>query len=774
MAILKSVVDVNNGNTGWTRSDVMDALETVFANLGYNGGTNTTGVPCAVLSPTGSRTTGYNTCARDLPAISYNHHDFDVSSIGTTAYRLLRRYSISTYTQSGPNSETDEINFNWDHELSTGDAIHWGVGETDNTKNLNGLTLDTVYYAIVVDSRKIKVAANATDAGNGVAIDLLYGNNWTNSAALGSSLTYFRDIDDAQYDNRTITIPTGDLVYFYLNDTSGGQLAFCGGTDSYDANKLLSDSTYRYFYNRQNSGSLASEPAASGTLGWNTYRWSQSEDERSVPDEQIPYVYRSNTEYSGTNNYGLYNYIYASDTHASMKGEIVVVPRRNSNHSTTHYYKYTVPASGGRSELKLRVHRYYSNFSPELIEIHSVGSGWTEGETFTIPGDQIGGSTPEDDIQFGVRTPETVSNANDGVCQILTTTLGAGSNLYQKSKTNGAFSVLKVVNDAAKNYGTSYYGIGLSNNNYDIYFSSGNHWSWMNRLGTNHTVDNGGREFGYFDGQAGLNRQNENYITSYDGNFTYFRFATTSTPTAYPMSIRVYRAQAPQDTNFAIIQFCQTINGIIVPYGTFSIHNGNTFGSSLWDLDNVFVGTMGVYDTTTRSVQTQYVVPGYHSSNTSRAGHEPVNANSLSRESAYGFFRDNSYASESAITKYSCNIDTDNNEQSNQIMTYYRNSTYDQIAGKSVDANADYYKPIKGLPVSHNMIPCPYYLPDDFVMLQFSTNPGATVFRPGDTVTVSASEIYEVMLAGYQTAQNGLDNVPNNSSIGMLFLARTT
>ena len=38
MAILKSVVDVNNGNTGWDKSDVLDALETVFANLGWNNG----------------------------------------------------------------------------------------------------------------------------------------------------------------------------------------------------------------------------------------------------------------------------------------------------------------------------------------------------------------------------------------------------------------------------------------------------------------------------------------------------------------------------------------------------------------------------------------------------------------------------------------------------------------------------------------------------------------------------------------------------------------
>ena len=57
MAILRSVVDVNNGNTGWTKSDVLDALETVFANLGWHGGSASSGVPQAVLSP-GNKTWG--------------------------------------------------------------------------------------------------------------------------------------------------------------------------------------------------------------------------------------------------------------------------------------------------------------------------------------------------------------------------------------------------------------------------------------------------------------------------------------------------------------------------------------------------------------------------------------------------------------------------------------------------------------------------------------------------------------------------------------------
>ena len=71
MAILRSVVDVNNGNAGWTKSDVLDALETVFANLGWHGGSASSGVPQAVLSP-GNKSWGtpYNFDRVEIPRIS--------------------------------------------------------------------------------------------------------------------------------------------------------------------------------------------------------------------------------------------------------------------------------------------------------------------------------------------------------------------------------------------------------------------------------------------------------------------------------------------------------------------------------------------------------------------------------------------------------------------------------------------------------------------------------------------------------------------------------
>ena len=150
------------------------------------------------------------------------------------------------------------------------------------------------------------------------------------------------------------------------------------------------------------------------------------------------------------------------------------------------------------------------------------------------------------------------------------------------------------------------------------------------------------------------------------------------------------------------------------------------------------------------------------------------NGTTKCRAASYGYLRDsNTSNSIRQRTRFSCNIDTDN-DSSNQIVTYYRNSDYDNWNGQTISASANYYKPIKGLPISNKLLPCPYYLPDDFVMLQVATTPGLVAFRTGDTVTVSGSEIYEIITASYESQQNGLDQVNNNSTIGMLFMARTT
>ena len=339
--------------------------------------------------------------------------------------------------------------------------------------------------------------------------------------------------------------------------------------------------------------------------------------------------------------------------------------------------------------------------------------------------------------------------------------------------------VLKNVNDASKTYGTTYYSFGIaSDSNNDIVFNSGSGYNWMNVNGIEET--NGNPSAGRFTGQPGLDKMNNSYDYPINqSSATYWsipqiEYCSSATPTAYPLEIRVYRAQAPQDTNFAVIQFCQTINNIVQPYGAFTIYKGATFGSNVWDFDHVFNGSMMIYGLGTRSIRLDHTscapVYGYSSSDRG-TNEEPVGAYSIAREAFYGYLRDPGTPNLYTRSEYVCNIETDDSSTSSMYL-YYRNSVYDQYSGNSVASEADYYKPFKGLPINERMVPCPYYLPDDFVMLSVSTTPGLTQFRTGDTVTIGGTETYEIIRGSYQTQQNGLDGVDNNSTIGMLFLAR--
>ena len=785
MAILRSVVDVNNGNTGWTKTDVLDALETVFANLGWHGGSASSGVPQAVLSPgnkswgthynfdglwNGDRDTTFRHGCPNLGSSGTKSRYFNVTNNGTTSYRVLEEFRFNATSQVDDAAETV---YDDRHGLQTGDAIHYAPGVTSPDANyvIGGLTADTIYYAIRVDENLFKVAANATDAANGTAIDI--------SPATTSGY-YFQRASDAAYDNYNIVVEEGDNLYFNVDDQSGGEFALCGNTNTYNADRLLSEDNAAYFrpsdYGYQDFYTAVTT-GGTGTVRFDTRDHPQSED---VPKYAPLDPHPSWTNIGELGSYGLTNYIYVNDTNPTMKGTITLVPRlHNRGGARKPYFKYTVPASGGRGELKLRI--WMGAFSYEGvgwingITIENFATGWTEADTFTVPGSIFTGASTPHDLNFGINTAESSVDAYDGTYSLAITNLGAGSNFFQKHD-NGYYAILKNVNDASKTYGTTYYSFSTHQDSFSyLNIGAGNDFEWANHRGTSHTNTSvSAPDSGNWRGSAGLDYQaSYNYLArNNDPDWNRIQIASTSTPTAYPMSIRVYRAQAPQDTNFAVIQFCQTINGNIIPYGTISLHKGATFGSSVFDLDYVWLDTYTEYSTGTRAVQLRYRYPNY---TYYAVGTEDGNKqNSQMRAASYGYIRDFNQTADYQHNYYVCNIDTDNSNSGSEILTYYRNSTYDFHGSKSVASEADYFKPIKGIPVNNNLVPCPYYLPDDFVMLQVSTTPGLATFRPGDTVTVSPSEVYEVVLAGYQTSQNGLDNVNNNSSMGMLFLARTT
>jgi hypothetical protein len=562
MAILKSVVNVNNGNTGWTRANVMDALETVFANLGWNGGTPINGSPVAFNAPGNTVYTFSNSeweyCGGPaVSGVSTTTRYFLVTNVDNQAYSILEQW-----LPTNVNTTLENITIGR-HNLETGDAVVWGPGVTSTSNNITGLTLDTTYYVIKVSSTVIRLATTLEDATNGVAVNL--------TGTTGSwNLVTLRRAYDVAYNNYQIDTYMGDRLIFYVNDTqSGGNFFLIDNAENgYNSTRVLNTTNFQ-----QTNYKIF--PTGQGTeqVDWTTRDWPQTEDEIWNPQE-VP----------GTGYEGKFSYGYANSNVSTMKGVINILPTVESYYSTNSinqpYWKYTVPATETKSSFKIRVYRGtgWSRTKGKIagIMIHSVGEGWSEGDTFTIPGSAVGGVDGTNDILVGTNSATSAQISNStGVCSLRVTNYGAGSTMYQKHP-QGHYGILKTVNASNKTFGTTYHGVGIADSSFLTLFA-GCSWLSLNRDGTNSPSSNGTTSYGIFGGDEGLDHQRSyNYIINFnDGSFSRIQYASTSTPTAYPLSIRVYKAQSPQDTNFAIIQFTHTINN------NYSSENILLFGFSM-------------------------------------------------------------------------------------------------------------------------------------------------------------------------------------------------
>lgn len=299
-----------------------------------------------------------------------------------------------------------------------------------------------------------------------------------------------------------------------------------------------------------------------------------------------------------------------------------------------------------------------------------------------------------------------------------------------------------------------------------------------------------------------------------DGRGMKIKFARSTDPTDYPLKIVTYRAPVAQDTNYTIIQFQQTISGNVEVFGTFSLNVGNLWGQNIWDLDHVFQGGVTTYGTgasyewnnsTAASkailirtsdaidLDDSYADPGASVGWNYQVGtgrvYFPL---TRARECLFGYHR---YYAVGSVTKnadhitdmYRINIDGAHSNEGqpyteyNMTQQYYRNDVYDRVTINganggtfTVNALANSHKPLKGLPISSAMMPCPYYIPDDFVIIQFVCEPGETIVYPGDTISVSGSEIYTVVCVAGETNNQYFSNSADLVGRYIVYAARTT
>ena len=782
MAILKNTVQVNNGNTGWTSSHVLDALEETFGDLGWNSGSQVNGRVTTCCAPgdndpwaNSQWDSKWATCGGPAPTTDFNNPETEVryfifdDEVNET-FSFRRAYYITQGQEYSSGNTDDYVNIT-DHGFNDGDAFLYYQGITNKNATTplhlySGATNGDTLYVSVNDANSVCLHTDQADA--------LGGTNKLDLTNISSGY-YIVKAPQTTLDD----IRQGDMIRFIsYNTTTTTEVYIQDSAGAVDVNRLLNNDNYNVTSYKVFPDTDSLVATADAIRYWDTQGWEQG----------TYYLTGDAATYSVAIN------ILPSARHYAWGG---FVDTTNPDTIRPAYFDYTVPQSGSKSALNLRIYRRgdVNGQAGEVLGIEVLdltSSGWAEGDTFTIPGTAIGGTSPENDILFGTNTAETATGAKDGICSIKVTNFGAGTNAYLKNYSTKTLFV-RLENDASKNYGTTFWNFQLKDNDYQLTLTPCIDPEFRSYDPMSSDLQDIGRRGGvsHLDYSASVGDQ-FNYNNMYE-----YQYTGSSTPTAYPLKIVTYRAQAPQDTDFAVIQFIQSINSVDTPYLTFSINKGTIFGQNVWDLDDVWQGTYTCFKTDNHTIRFDTSTGYYY---TSGEGSNYSTYRML-REASYGYTRDYSDSIGGINTDYASNRYRDNNQDyetnysyssNDDHVIYYRDNLYDKApdtsfsgnshknrndfdgTGEAVAASANFDRVMKGIPLADGVSPSLYYLPDDFVLIDFNYTPGATNFLPGDTITISASEVYEVILGGYTTQATTYDGIDNNSVHGILFCARTT
>jgi len=481
----------------------------------------------------------------------------------------------------------------------------------------------------------------------------------------------------------------------------------------------------------------------------------------------------------------------------------------NSGSGNNFYYS-DVPqssSSGIGTGASFSIRRYSGGAFPgngnNLIYVNRPGYGYTTGEVIQISAADIGGSA-----NGAIGIAVTVQSSAVGY--------GTTNAFFAKDLGGGIsgtpWGVLKLQHQAGKKYGNTYYGFQVVNYNsnysgssnptgFALKFASGSDFHPHNVTNTNslgigysnrfcgNGLDDGVISPGNLSpGTTGLQLNSNDSTTAVTGRSYKFRSQFASSLN-YPLNINIYRSAI--DTNFAVISFAQP--GITAAqlstnsFCTFFIHK---YSSTLWDLDNVFLeGITQIVGETGNASYPAVRFTSWIGGNASGGDYNTSAQKRAWRAAEAGYMIPDAragkdyqltsrYTSTTYLNSYANNIESSSNAGSSNMRIYNRNSsdinqstklgtainyTSDGESSQSVTSSANYNAVIKGIPLSAVMVPSPYYLPDDFVFIDFDSATDQQIIQQGDTVTVSGGEVYTVITGSYnQTTRTR----------GILFCAR--
>lgn len=440
------------------------------------------------------------------------------------------------------------------------------------------------------------------------------------------------------------------------------------------------------------------------------------------------------------------------------------------------------------------VERYYEGLVFNVIGNRNGGNSGQITRWTPLPGQRGTYYVVDDFNSYGSFNPTiVVEPAPSG---ITTNSYGGSSGFYSKNITDTSepWGVLKQTINASKTYGTTYRIFGLNNSNSNLEIWSGSSF-FPDKLASSDSDSEPyyltGHGYGYrLGGASNADISFYNIRNSYSSPISmdgldnirstndYLNIGGT---TSRQLDLNIFRSSI--DPRFAVLSFnIPTAAASKLrdrTKATFFLHNFEN--DEIFDLDHLFLGgyteilpntddTRPYLRFRTALTGTAYEYSGdrrrYPALRTAEFGYAMIEAYN-GPDSTYYDAEDNAY--------YYSNTN-DNEEHSNVFRIYYRDSSRNSRSKTNPDdssvfdninritSDSDFNAVIKGIPLNGHFLPVPYYIPDDFVLIDFYYNVPGVNIQQGDTITISGSEQYTVIQGSYN--QSG-------STKGILFCGRS-
>ena len=450
--------------------------------------------------------------------------------------------------------------------------------------------------------------------------------------------------------------------------------------------------------------------------------------------------------------------------------------------ATTSYYDVRQESTTGiGTGASFYIDRASDGTIPGYVLVNRPGVGYTAGEVLTIPASEIGGSAngaSNMTITVGIAT--TSGGGPTG--------FGSTGAFFKKDISDSAtypWAVARIGIDTSKEYGVTYRGFQMISDT-NMMYKVGSSFYPNDANATSSTQDRMGGYGNRFAGNHFLDLPHAPVVTSEyylgssatqadnypNGNTSGEAVASSN---SYQLDLNIFRSAI--DTNFAVMAYRhpdKSANYITdKQYHTYILHN---FTNNIWDLDYVYlagrtdilVGATSEPELTFRTWGTGDVYLGsqgyYPNRRVAEFGYYPVSSNNYGvpyKDSVYKAVPANETGDANEVGIYYRNNSNAANLMNRGRGGAYFNSEYDD----AVDSSANYGAVIKGIPLNTKLVPCPYYIPDDFALIQFDYASPDALIQMWDTVTVSGSEVYTVITASYNQT---------NRTRGIAFCARTT